>query len=104
MSHGDVAGTGAMWSILIPCSWSTDITSQTFTSPMFIDALITSSHGNVALSWQTQITLVNGSIQFLITYNTHMNTYMEHNCTLNRLDGNRLTSASCVWYTYEVRS
>ncbi len=42
---GCVAGSDAIQSIPVPCSWFNDITSPTFTSQVFIDTLTAASHG-----------------------------------------------------------
>jgi hypothetical protein len=84
---GRVAGADLMWSIPVSCSQSTDITSRTLTSQMFIGALTASSHGNV-----TQLRAPDSGSQstvFLVTYNMHTmhtNAYVEHNYTFKGLD------------------
>ncbi len=75
LSHGGVAGTDMMWSIPAPCSQSTDITSPTLTSQMFIDALLASHHRNVTLFWLSQIPVLNSSIQFLIICNPRIHVW-----------------------------
>jgi hypothetical protein len=55
LSHRGVASADSKYSVPIPCSWSTDITSPSLTSQMFIDALIPPPMADSSFEWLNTI-------------------------------------------------
>ncbi len=96
-----MAGADRTWSIEIQCSRSTDVTSPSLTNRMFIDTLTASFFGNVTLFQLPKNPVSNNSVHFSVTYNMYTNTYIEHICKFNGLQGTRCSSTSCVLYNYK---